>query len=415
MKNKKLWLTASFINLCIVALLGTILRTKYLFPLPWLDYRNFLSAHSHFAFGGWVTLSLMILYIDNLVSDEAKRSNFYQWILWGINLTSLGMAVSFPFKGYAFFSLLFSSSFIFFTYAFSWRFIKDLNKVKLNSSVRLLSVAAVLCLVLSSAGPFNLARMMATNTGNVYQYRDAVYGFMHFQYNGLFTFSVFALLFHYLLPKVPALAKKAKHFSVAMIVCIIPTLFSSLLWHSKNEYVRFLAVSGSALIVVVLFYFFRFAFNRQLYSAFVIPFARTLIIFTMISFAIKMMLQFFIVIPQIGHIVFGYRPIIIGFLHLVFLALVTFYILAKHVESRDFDLPKNKSISRTALIFFSAAIFLNETVLLFQGFGIFLQASSPIFPWLLWIASLALLGGAMLILLAWLGQKPVMQTAVAQS
>src|SRR5689334_19600438 len=124
MKKKNLWLTFSFINLCTVALLGASLRTKFIFALPWLDFRNFESAHSHFAFGGWITLSLMILYIDTLLNKESKQSNFYQWILWGIHLTSWGMAVSFPFKGYAFFSILSSTLFIFITYAFSWKFIK---------------------------------------------------------------------------------------------------------------------------------------------------------------------------------------------------------------------------------------------------------------------------------------------------
>jgi hypothetical protein len=406
MKKKKLWLTFSFINLCIVALLGVILRTKFLFPIPWLDYRNFLSAHSHFAFGGWITLSLMILYIDRLLSQQHKQSVFYQWILWGIHITSLGMAVSFPFKGYAFYSIVFSTAFIFFTYAFSWRFIKDVNKVQLHRPVQLISLAAIVCLVLSSAGPFYLAYMMGTKTGNVYQYKDAVYGFMHFQYNGFFTFSVFAFVFHHVLSKVPSFIDKAKQFAIVIAASIVPTLFSSLLWHSNNDVVQGLAITGSLLIVAVLFLFIRFAFDKSIYSTFQISFSRALIVFTMISFAIKMILQFFIVIPDIGHIVFGYRPIIIGFLHLVFLALVTFYILAEHVEAGDYAFPGKKSFGRNALIFFSAAIFLNETVLLFQGFGIFLQASSPVFAWLLWISGLALLTGAILILSAWLRQKP---------
>ena len=120
MKRKKLWVTLALVNLCIVALLGATLRTKFLFPIPFIDYKNFLSAHSHFAFGGWITLALMILYIDNLLEEGQKQKRIYQWILWGIELTSLGMTMSFPFRGYAFFSILFSTVFIFFTFGFSW-------------------------------------------------------------------------------------------------------------------------------------------------------------------------------------------------------------------------------------------------------------------------------------------------------
>jgi hypothetical protein len=405
MRNKNLWLSLSFLNLCIVALLGVTLRTKFLFPVPWLDYRNFLSAHSHFAFGGWISLSLMFLYMENLLPTEAKQSKFYQWTLWGINITSLGMAVSFPFKGYAFFSILFSTAFIFVTYAFSWKFIKDLNKVKLPQPVKLLSLSAIACLVFSSAGPFYLARMMATHTGNAFQYRDAVYGYMHFQYNGFFTFSVLALFFNHVMKKVPALISKVKYFSIALVSAIVPTLFASLLWHSDNSVVRLLAAIGAGQILIILFLFFRFAFKRSVYSSFEIPFARVLSIFVVLSFTMKMLLQFLIVFKDIGHIVFGYRPIIIGFLHLVFLAFVTFYIFSNHIERRNLSADKKNSFARFALIFLCSAIFFNETVLLFQGFGIFLETSHPIFPWLLWIASLCLLSGAILVLIAFLRQN----------
>jgi hypothetical protein len=405
MRRKNLWITFSFINLCIVALLGVTLRTKFLFPLPAIDYKNFLSAHSHFAFGGWVALSLMILFIDNLLAADAKQSRFYQVILWGIQITSIGMVISFPFKGYAFFSILFSTTFIFFTYAFSWRFLRDLRHVRLHPPVRLLSVAAFACLVISSAGPFYLAYMMSSHTGNAYLYKDSVYCYLHFQYNGFFTFTVLALFFHHILAKVPLLANKIKQFAIALVISLIPSLFLALLWHYNNSFVHLTALIGSILILITLILFFRFSFLRTIYSAYTISFARTLVICAVISFAIKMSLQMLLVIPDIGHLIFGYRPIIIGFMHLVFLALVTFYILAAHIESRNFLLPAPKSFSRTALIVFCSAIFFNEAVLGLQGFEALLRTSSSLFPTLLWLASLALLTGAALILAAWLKEK----------
>ena len=47
------------VNLAIVALLGVIMRYKILYPLPFVDQKKFLHAHSHFAFSGWVTLALI--------------------------------------------------------------------------------------------------------------------------------------------------------------------------------------------------------------------------------------------------------------------------------------------------------------------------------------------------------------------
>src|ERR1051326_572364 len=168
MKKRDFWITLSLLNLCIVALFGMTLRTKFLFPIQFIDYKNFLSAHSHFAFGGWVTLALMILYIDNLLSTAQKQKKIYQSLLWGIEIMSLGMLVTFPFQGYALFSIIFSTGFIFITYAFTWVFIKDLRFAGKEKSVTLLSALALLSLVVSSVGPFTLAYIMATKTGNAF-------------------------------------------------------------------------------------------------------------------------------------------------------------------------------------------------------------------------------------------------------
>src|SRR5215510_9141504 len=130
MKRKNFWISLALVNLCVVALLGMTLRTKFLFSIPFIDYKNFLSAHSHFAFGGWVTLALMILFIDNLLSADQKQKQIYQWILWGIEITAVGMLITFPFQGYALLSIIFSTAFIFITYTFCWVFISDIRKSK---------------------------------------------------------------------------------------------------------------------------------------------------------------------------------------------------------------------------------------------------------------------------------------------
>ncbi|MFI5185797.1 MAG: hypothetical protein ACHQF0_03685 [Chitinophagales bacterium] len=399
MKRKNLWVTLSLINLLIVALLGTTLRTKFLFPVRFIDYRNFLSAHSHFAFGGWVTLALMILYIDNLLAEDQKQRRVYQWILWGIEITSLGMAISFPFRGYAFFSILFSTAFIFFTYGFSWVFIKDLRKTKKEGPVSLLSVAGLLCLVISSIGPFTLAYILATKTGDAFLYRDAVYTFLHFQYNGFFTLSVFALFMNSIIgTNHPIIRKKMYRFAVVLLLSVVPSLFLTLLWHSYSVYVEALAIAGCLLIILALFLFLGFVFRLNLFAFKARPLAYTLIIFSTVSFAIKMLLQIGTIIPSLRNAVFGYRPIIIGFLHLVFLGFVTFFILSNFLVKGVFATQKRSS--SVAIIFFSSAIIINETILLIDGIGLMFYSTNPSYPWLLWGAAILLLIGALLMLVA---------------
>lgn len=399
MKRKNLWITLSLVNLCITALLGFTLRTKFYFEVPFIDYRYFLSAHSHFAFGGWVTLALMILFIDNLLDEEQKQKKIYQWLLWGIEINALGMAISFPFKGYAFFSILFSTVFIFFTYGFSWVFIKDIRKTKKERPVLFLSIAALIWLVISSIGPFTLAYIMSTKKGDAFLYRDAVYTYLHFQYNGFFTFSVFALLSNQVLHRIDEnTKKKLNQFATILCLSVIPSLFLTLLWHTYNIYIRSIAILGCGLIVLSLLFFLRFALKKNIYFLHTHSLARTLLILSMISFAIKMLLQTGTIIPSLAHAVFGYRPIIIGFLHLVFLGLVTFYILSNFLVSGIFSIEKKFTI--IAILYFTVAALLNEIVLLVQGIGLMFNTTNPVYPLLLWFVALLLFSGAILVLTA---------------
>jgi hypothetical protein len=375
------------------------LRSKLLFPLTFIDYKNFLSAHSHFAFGGWVTLALMILFIDNLLTEEQKKEKIYQWILWGIEITSFGMVITFPFQGYALFPIIISTLFIFFTYAFSWQFIKDIRKTKSEKPVRLLGIVALASLVISSIGPFTLAYILATHTGNAILYRDSIYTYLHFQYNGFFTLSVFTLFFNAVINKIgDTERKKIKLFAVLLCLSVLPSLFLSLLWHAFNIYIRAFAIVGCSLILLSVTAFLTFAGKGKLYAIYSSPLVRILLKLSMASFVIKMVLQMGTIIPSLGNAVFGFRPIIIGFLHLVFLGLVSFYILSNFLNNKILS-PEN-NIAKIAVSFFSVAVIINEGILLIDGLGRLFYFTHPVYFWLLWIAAILLFSGALLILTA---------------
>ncbi|MDR2272533.1 MAG: hypothetical protein LBF27_16620, partial [Sphingobacterium sp.] len=53
------WIVITLFNLLIVGVFGLIMRLKFLFPIPWIDQKNLMHAHSHFAFSAWVSQALM--------------------------------------------------------------------------------------------------------------------------------------------------------------------------------------------------------------------------------------------------------------------------------------------------------------------------------------------------------------------
>lgn len=384
------------VNLSVVALLGVILRCKILFSIPGIDFKNMLQGHSHFAFGGWITLGVMTLMTYEILPESSNNKDLYKWLLATIFLTSLGMLLTFPVIGYAFLSILFSTLFIIATYIFTWVFIKDLLKSDVSRSVVLLSIVSLLSLVLSSVGPFTLAYILASHSLNTMLYRDAIYTYLHLQYNGFFTVGIFALFFNVVGRNLSEIGERnVWRFAIALSVCVLPTMFLSYLWHYESAFIRIAAITGCCCLAVTLVLFFIMMGSVSLFTKTLNPFARNIGLLSMTAFVLKTAIQAGIVIPAIGNAVFGDRPIIIGYLHLVMLGFVTLYLIAHLFQSGYFT--NRIKIAKTGIIVFASGVVINEMVLMTQGLSAMLMLSSAVYPVLLLIAALWLFSGTLLI------------------
>lgn len=401
--NKRLWIGLCLTNLCLVAFWGFVLRSKILFPIPFVDYRNVISAHSHFAFAGWVGLCLVTLLIYNLLPQQLSQKKFYQFILIGTEISSLGMVAFFPFEGYSATSIFFSSLYIVMNYVFAPVFIKDVLQSVNDKSTRLVSIASVASLLLSAIGPLGIVYILLSKSGDSILYRDSIYTFLHFQYNGFFTLAVVALFFQFLHTKGIAAGHRLQTFALFLTLSVLPALALSLLWHNHFIYYVFAAIGALFILLAVrhLIPFFTSFGENKLFSSLL---AKRLGLFALVSLLLKMVLNVGTLIPSLGDAVYGNRPVIIGFLHLVFLGFVTFFILSRLLEAGYFT--RHQKIIRFPFYVFSFGIIANETLLMLQGLGILFKTNSNIFNWLLWGASIFLLLGAVAIAVAyWLVYK----------
>ena len=390
MKRIEFWIRVTLVNLAIVALLGLTLRSKMLFSIPFLDFKHVLHAHSHFAFGGWVTLALLVVMVFKLLPSDLHKKPIYQWTLAGILINSYGMLFGFIWQGYGFVSILFSTLFILVTYVFSVVFIKDLFKTALRKEVKILAASAVAYMAISSIGPFTLAYLLATQSQNIYLYKDAIYTYLHLQYSGFFTLAIFALMIH-------ALAINGKYvrwFANLVNVSVLPTMFISYLWHYPGILVQSIAVIGSVLTAASLLCFLAMLKEQQSSFTNLKPITKLIAGFSMIAFAFKLFFQAITIFPSLGPLVFSNRPIIIGFLHLVLLGFVTMFLLGYFLEKEL--LPYKKGTA--AVWVFSIGILVNELVLFAQGLGFIMMISSYLINWLLLGAALCLFSGAALLM-----------------
>jgi hypothetical protein len=395
--KRSFWLTLALINLSIVAFLGFSLRSKILFPLPFLDYSGLLSAHSHFAFAGWAGLALITLLIYDVLPAACAQKHIYQWVLTAIEVSGLGMAFTFPFYGYNALTIAFSTVYVIGVAVFTPVFVRDVVVNKVHKTVKLLSISAVLSLLMSFLGTIGLMYIIISRSGGSLLYRDSIYVFLHFQYNGFFTLSVFALFFNYILKKGMILQKAIWLFSLYLCLSVVPALFLSLLWHNNMSFYMFASIA-CVLVLASLVYLYRFLKDISGAQAFTSPVSRTFWVFSMVSFTLKMLLQVGTIFPQLGNAVYGDRPVIIGFLHLVFLGFITFFLFALLVENRYFILRGKQII--LPFIIFSTGIIANELLLMLQGLGILLNTNNDIYKWLLWGVAIILFIGALSIALS---------------
>lgn len=389
------WLRIALFNLCIVALLGVTLRYKIAFSLPFIDQRNLLHGHSHFAFSGWITQALMILMVHYLYKNaQEKLSKRYTWLLVANLITSYGMLISFPIQGYGLFSILFSIFSIFVSYIFAIIYWKDLNKFKTARSLHLWFKAALIFNVISSLGPFYLTYMMANHITTQKAYLASTFYFLHFQYNGWFLFACIGLFFSKLYELIGEEKSLKYIFGVFALSCF-PTYLLSILWLPIPKYIYVLIVLSAITQLTAWIWVLKLICNYWLVLKKEISnIAKCLLVLAAIAMSIKLGLQLGSTYPPISQLAFGFHPIVIGYLHLVFLCIITVFILAYLMSEKLITMSKMTYLGTIAFV---SGVFINEVLLMIQGVYAIANNSIPHINAFLFIAAIIMFIGVFLI------------------
>lgn len=385
------WMRTAFISLLIVSVAGVILRYKIAFSLPFINQEYLLHAHSHFAFSGWITQALMTLLTAYLVRNSISVSiKKYRRLLLANLVTAYGMLFTFPFEGYALFSIIFSTLSIFVSYAFAVIYWRDLNKAGCSCITHKWFKAAVLCNAVSSFGAFGLAYMMATHSLHQNFYLGAIYFFLHFQYNGWFFFACMGLFSDFLLEK-KVDEKKLRKVFYLFAVALVPTYLLSVLWVQLNVWLYGVVVAAAIAQVVGIILLVQMVGRSYVKIAErVSVFAKALAGLSALALIVKILLQAVSVIPSLSQLTTGFRPIVIAYLHLVFLGIITLFIIAYAIQHHYISMVKRNI---TGIGVFTTGIIINELLLMIQGIGALNFASVPFINGFLLVAALIMFTG----------------------
>ena len=371
------WIRFSIFNLLLVAFLGLLMRYKIGFEFPLLDQKSLQHSHSHFAFAGWVSHTLMTLLISFLQKHDLKNNiafKKYNSILIGNLICSYVMLFSFIIQGYGAVSITFSTLSIFASYWFAYVFFKDCKQIETKSTAVKWFKAAIFFNVISSLGTFALAYMMATKNIHQNEYLASIYYYLHFQYNGWFFFACMGLLLDYLKVTTSSNRIYSQSFILLFLSCIAG-YFLSTLWLDLPLWI-YIITDISAVVQVIIWYLLFKTIIKENKSIFVnLPgYLKYLIIFISLALSVKFLLQLGSTIPAVSELAFGFRPIVIAYLHLILLAIISLFLLF-YVYANNFVVINKKTI--LGLILFSIGVVLNEVVLGIQGVASFSYTLIP--------------------------------------
>ncbi|MDE3214649.1 MAG: hypothetical protein KGM98_15575 [Bacteroidota bacterium] len=359
------WVRVSLLSLMLVAFLGMVMRYKIAYSLPIVDQNNFLEAHSHFAFAGWVTQILMTLmwyFLHQFLPEESLKK--YRWILWGNLIAAYGMLFSFAFGGYGLFSLTFSFLSILVSWVFTVLFWADLNRIPERTIGKSWFRAALIFNFISAFGAFYIAYLVEAQVQDPDSYLAATYFYLHFQYNGWFFFACMGLFGSLLQQKGWDFQMLKKVFWLFAISCV-PAYFLSALWLPMPGYIYILVILAAAGQFLGWAWLLGSGISRRsMLAPFISAQVKWLFSLAAVALSIKLLLQLCSVIPPLSKLAFGFRPVVIGYLHLMFLGVITLFLLGYSRLNRFIT---TSSLGNAGVVVFVIGVLLNELFLMIQG------------------------------------------------
>ena len=364
MQSSVKWLRFSVANILIVSCIGALMRYKIGFDFPFCDQKYMQHAHSHFAFSGWVTHTLYTLMVWWIGKElPSLRMGKYRRMM-AINLIcAYGMLASFFLGGYSASSILFSQASIINSYVFAYLYIKDLKALKHHPTTKWFKAA--LCFgVFSSLGTYVLAYMMVSRHVLQSVYLGSIYFYLHFQYNGWFFFACSGLLVSRMKDVIPGFSDDRTAFRLFLYSCL-PAYLLSALWLDLPAWLYCIVVVASVMQILGWLRTLRsLKQNFKVLKDNLSSFSWIVFIAIAISLTVKFLLQLASVIPAVSQLAFGFRPIVIAYLHLVLLAIISLFLLNFMFS---FNFLRTSKLAAYGFVCFTIGVYLNEVLLGIQG------------------------------------------------
>ena len=364
MKTKRIWLIIALINFLLAAGMGALLRLAFVVELPWFKYKFLLHAHSHVAMLGWIYMALFALLIHAFV-PEGKSLQRYGQLFWFTQVSVIGMLLSFPVQGYGPVSIAFSTIHILLSYLFIWWLWKDIGPQRTFS--RTLLKTALFFQFFSTLGIWLMGPIMASPLRHSSFYHLAVQFYLHFQFNGWFILAILAVFFK--LSEHRAITfprRKLQVFYGLLISSVFLTYALAVVWATQATPILLVNSAGGILQLLALGVFLQLIWPvRARHQEAFTGLASLLLALAFFSFCLKVGMQALVAVPMVAEAAYTIRNYMIGFIHLLLLGTMTFFLLSYML--REQFIPVRSPLSRWGIGLIITGFILSELLLFLQG------------------------------------------------
>lgn len=389
MKNIIFWLRFSVFNFLLVAVLGVLMRYKIAYSLPIVDQKHVQEAHSHFAFYGWITQIIYVLiirYLHGILSEQQLKK--YHTLLVVNAISAFVMIPSFIYNGYYWLSIAASTAALLTSFVFFFFLLMDLKGKQ--DLAKPWFIGGLFFAVISSVGVFGLSYMMSSGNMTQNLYLSSTYYYLHFQYNGFFIFSCIGFLFHSLKEIGAEISEKDNKmiFWLMFVGCVIG-FGLSVLWIKMPLWIFIAIILGT--IAQTIGAVKLYLVVKKNWPKLVLNFSalqRFVLMYVGFAFFAKIVLQLGSTIPALSQFAFGFRNVVIAYLHLILLMCVSAFLINQILATNVFKITKPVT---TGLKLLLLGIFLNEAVLGLMGIFSIKYISIPYTPQILLAVSLLML------------------------
>lgn len=363
--NKYLYLVAIFF-LFWAAVAGVLMRFTQIYGLSGFVFDKWLHGHSHVAFLGWGFLAALYL-LAKKIHYQYRKIDFILFMIMIMSI--LGMLITFPIFGYKLIPILFLVAFLLASYYLLYRYLKFL---KLTTEFWLKWVkSGIWFYYISSLAIWVIPVVMVKYDKGVIYY-NLVYFYLHFLYNGFFSFVLWGLIFNYLKENYKIDEnRKFSFFYNLLLISVIPTYVLSLYWNPPHLVVQIIGITSSFLQILGVLIFISEWWKRrkQIFKYWFFNLIFTIFIF-------KIFMQFLSSFYSLSAGAIALKPyFVVGYLHwftLGFMSLSLFWLS---------DTFKN-FISKIGLFLFVFGFILTELTLFYNGAIFLFQWKIPTLPFL---------------------------------